>query len=62
MVDMDDIYWLAKAVRQQQAMLQKLLLWLPSEALAEADRKQLQDDLDKIGHCLAHLDTRVERG
>lgn len=59
---MDDIYWLAKAVRQQQAMLHKLLLWLPSEALADADRKALTDDLDKVAACLNHVDTHVERG
>lgn len=56
---MDDTYWLAKAARQLNASLRKIVLNVPMDPDIRAE---LDGDLDKVMSCLEHIDTKVIRG
>jgi hypothetical protein len=61
---MDDIYWLTKAVRQQNATIRRLVRWLvrPRTELTSGELAELEDGLDGVNSCLDHIDTKVFRG
>lgn len=61
---MEDIYLLAKAVKQQQAMLRIIvdLACLPAGHSAPGLRAAVDRGLDRADELLKRVDTHVERG
>lgn len=59
---MDDLYWLAKAVRQLNATTRKIASVTVRAPTNDVCLNEVMDDLDKVNACLGHIDAKVVRG